>query len=252
MPRYAVNIDRLFADLPYLDRFEAAARAGFTGIELASPYDHSTKETQRELLRHDLEIATITAPPPNYSGGERGFAAVEGQEGRFQYDMRRSFRYVEVLKTSFLHVVSGNASGADAKARYIANLKWACAAAPKGLTLTIEPINSIVAPNFFLNSYELAADVIKAVGADNLGLQYDSYQAQMITGDALATYEKYSDLIKFVQIGDAPNRTEPGGGVLDFDALFKSIEASGYDGWISADYNVIKKTEDTLRWMVGT
>ena len=163
--------------------------------------------------------------------------------------MRRTFRYVDVLKPKFLHVMAGDASGEDAKKVFIENLKWACEIAPKGLTLTIEPLNQLAMPEYFLNSYDLAAEVIAKVDAPNLGLQYDSYHAQVITGDAIETFKKFRDIISHVQIGDAPHRTEPGTGEIDFKELFATLKSSGFTGWISGEYTTGPKTDDTLKWM---
>ncbi len=249
--KFAANLSLLWTELPYLDRFAAAADAGFDAVEVLFPYDVAAKETQRALLANGQRMVLMNAPPPNYTGGPRGFAAEPDQIERFRYDMKRSFRYCEALKVPFLHVMSGYAAGDAAKETFISNLKWAAAEAPKGLTLMIEPLNATAQPNYFLNSYDLAAEVLEAVDAPNVALQYDSYHAQVIHGDALHVWETYKPLVRHAQIGDAPDRTPPGTGEVDFVALFARIEASGYDGWISAEYHPGGLTEDTLAWMPG-
>ncbi len=249
MPRFAANLTYLFAELPYLDRFDAAAEAGFEAVEVLFPYDVSAQDTQRALVRNGLRMVLMNAPPPNYTGGVRGFAAMPDRVDRFRYDMRRTFRYVEALRVPLLHIMSGTASGVNAEATFVENLKWAAEAAPKGLTLTIEPLNAVAQPDYFLNDFDLARRVLDAVGAPNVALQYDSYHAQMITGDALACFEAVKDLVCHIQIGDAPHRTPPGSGEIDFPALFKAIDASGYAGWVSAEYESPKRTADSLGWM---
>lgn len=248
MLRFAANLTHLFADLPYLDRFDAAAEAGFEAVEVLFPYDAPARETQQALVRNGLGMVLINAPPPNYTGGDRGYAAMPGREDRFRYDMRRAFRYVEALDVQVLHVMSGPADGNAARAVFIDNLRQACADAPAGLMLTIEPLNPTAQPGWFLNDFDLAVDVIKAVGAPNLGLQYDSYHAQMITGDACACFEAVRPYVRHIQIGDAPDRTAPGTGEVDFEALFAAIEASEYAGWISAEYDPQGRTGDSLGW----
>lgn len=244
----AANLSHLWPDLPYLDRFEAAAAAGFTGVEVLFPYDVPAKDTKRALLRGGLEMVLINAPPPNYTGGTRGFAAVAGDEARFAYDMRRALRYAEALRVPMLHVMSGKAEGAQARAVMIANLKVACAAA-RGVTLTIEPLCPEAQPGYFLNNYALAADIIAQVGAPNLKLQFDSFHAQMIHGDAVATYKTHHDIIAHVQLGDTPARGVPGSGDVDFAALFDTLRAHDYNGWISGEYTPGGATEATLGWM---
>lgn len=249
MLKFAANLTHLWAELPYFDRFEAAAEAGFRAVEVLQPYDVPAPETRNALRRNSLQMLLINAPGPNYTGGPRGFAAALDGEKRFDYDIRRAARYAQAFDARFIHVISGAGAGEVAKTTMIANLKRACAGLPEGLTLTIEPLNTGDNPGYFLSSFDLAAEIIEAVGASNLGLQYDSYHAQVITGDAVATFHQMRPLIRHIQIGDAPGRQPPGKGDVDFDALFAAIEASGYDGWISAEYTPDGRTEDGLGWM---
>ncbi|MBY5933671.1 TIM barrel protein [Tateyamaria omphalii] len=249
MPRFAANLTYLWAELPYLDRFDAAAEAGFLAVEVQQPYDVPVPETQAALHRNGLQFILLNAPGPNYTGAARGFAAVPGLEARFDYDMRRAVRYAQALGASCIHIMSGEAKGPEARDTLFGNLKRAAETLPQGLTLTIEPLCPESQPDYFLNSFDLAAGVIEAVGAPNVGLQFDSYHAQEITGDALGTFQSMLPLIRHIQIGDAPGRTQPGSGKIDFAALFKAIDASGYDGWVSAEYRTEGRTDKVLDWM---
>ncbi|MEP1767102.1 MAG: TIM barrel protein [Sulfitobacter sp.] len=244
----AANLSHLWPELPYLDRFVAAADAGFEGVEVLFPYDVPAKDTQRALLRGGLQMVLINAPPPNYTGGLRGFAAVAGSEARFAHDIRRACRYAQELRVPMIHVMSGAASGAQAKATMITNLRHAAQTAPEGIVLTLEPLCPQAQPDYFLNDYALAADIIAAVDAPNLALQFDSFHAQMIHGDAVAVYEQYRDIIVHVQVGDTPERGAPLTGKVDFPALFEALRANGYDGWVSGEYTPVGGTETTLNW----
>jgi len=245
----AANLSHLWGELPYLDRFDAAAEAGFKAVEILFPYDVSAKETQTALGRNRLQMILLNAPPPNYTGGARGFSAQPGNELRFQSDMRRAFRYATALGVGIIHVMTGEAEGLEAHATMIANMRWAAEAAPKGITLMLEPLNPVAMPGYFLNDYDLAAEILAEIGAENVALQFDSYHAQMIHADALAVFEKFRPLIKHIQIGDTPDRGPPGSGDIDFPALFKAIKKSKYKGWISGEYNPFGPTEATLDWM---
>ncbi|KPD13324.1 hydroxypyruvate isomerase family protein [Phaeobacter sp. 11ANDIMAR09] len=249
MPRFAANISMLFAELPYLDRFAAAANAGFTAVEILSPYDFAAKETQRALLANGLELLLINAPPPNYTGGEPGYAALPGGVDRFQRDIRRVLRYGEMLNVGLIHVMAGYAKGDEARDTFITNLRWAADFAPQQ-RFTIEPLNAGDQPGYFLDDYNLAAEVLEAVNRPNVGLQYDAYHAQMIHGDAAKVWESFGKQAVHVQIGAAPSRCEPGTGPVDFDSLFRAIDDSGYEGWVSAEYTPSTLcTEDSLGWM---
>ena len=249
MLNFAANLTLLWPELPYLDRFDAAGEAGFKAVEILFPYDVSAKETQAALGRNGLQMILLNAPPPNYTGGARGFSAQPGKEARFQSDMRRAFRYATALGVSMIHVMTGEAEGPEAKATMLANMRWAAEAAPKGITLMLEPLNPVAMPGYFLNNYELAADILNELGAANVALQYDSYHAQTIHGDAVAVFEKYHALVGHIQIGDTPERGAPGTGDVDFKALFKTIKARKYGGWISGEYHPNGPTEPTLGWL---
>lgn len=249
MPRFAANLSYLWAELPYLDRFDAAGDAGFVAVEVQQPYDVPAPETLDALDRNGLQMVLLNAPGPNYTGGDRGFAAVPGGEKRFDYDMRRAMRYAQVLGASTIHVMSGPGAGNDAKATFLANLKRAAETLPHEMALTIEPLCPASQPGWFLNSFDLAAEVIEAVGAPNVGLQFDSYHAQEITGDAVAAFEAMTPLIRHIQIGDAPGRGAPGTGRVDFPALFAAIDASAYEGWVAAEYRTAGHTDATLDWL---
>lgn len=251
-PRCAANLTFLWAELPYLDRFSAAADAGFTGVEILFPYEVAVKETRRALVANGLDMVLLNAPPPNYAGGPRGFAAQPERVERFRHDMRRAFRYAEALDASFLHVMSGEAEGPEARQTFIDNLSWAAEWAPAGLTLTVEPLNRVAMPGYFMCDYGLAADVLAAVDAPNVALQYDSYHAQIIEGDATAVYERDAARVRHIQVGDTPERGAPGTGDVDFQSLFAAIERSGYDGWISGEYHTAGQTDKTLNWMTLT
>jgi 2-dehydrotetronate isomerase len=249
MPKFAANLSLLFAELPFPDRFAAAADAGFQAVEILFPYDIAAKEIHRALQISGLELVLINAPPPNYTGGTPGYGATPGGEARFRHDIHRVLRYAGVLRPGLIHIMSGHETGAAAEATLVRNLQWAADLAP-GQGFTIEPLNSRDQPGYFLNSYDLAADVLARVDRRNVALQYDSYHAQMIHGDAAAIWQKYARLAAHVQIGAAPDRSEPAPGLIDFAALFAAIDASGYAGWVSAEYSPsTKHTQDSLGWM---
>jgi 2-dehydrotetronate isomerase len=249
MPRFAANITLLFAELPYLDRFTAAAKAGFKAVEILFPYDVAAKETRRALLANGLELVLINAPPPNYTGGTPGYGAVPGGEDRFEHDIRRVLRYAGELKPGLIHIMAGYTKDPDAQATFVRNLQWAADLAPDQ-GFTIEPLNAGDQPGYFLDDYDLAADVLDAVNRPNVGLQYDSYHAQVIHGDATRIWGQFGARAVHVQLGAAPNRSEPAPGPIDFPALFQAIDASGYSGWVSAEYTPsTKRTEDSLGWM---
>ncbi|WP_341368881.1 TIM barrel protein [Yoonia sp. BS5-3] len=248
MPNYCANLTWLFTELPFLERFAAAKDAGFDAVEVLSPYDVNAQDIVNQLSRYELRMALINCPPPNYTGGEPGFAAVPGLQERFRRDFKRALRYAKTLDATHLHLMSGEAEGPEARTVLIDNLRWAAAEAP-GQSLTIEPIGPAAMPGYFLNDFDLARDVIVAVGAPNVRLQFDAYHAQSITGDALAAWKKYRDLVTHVQVAQTPHRSEPGPGEIDYPAFFAQLDADGYQGWVSGEYTPASDTGAGLDWL---
>ncbi|MBW4706880.1 TIM barrel protein [Roseobacter sp. YSTF-M11] len=249
MFKIAANLSHLWPELPYLDRFGAAADAGFDGVEVLFPYDMPAKDTQRALMRCGLPMVLINAPPPNYTGGPRGFAAVPGSQARFRFDLRRAVRYCDALRVPTLHIMAGVAHGPDARATLLENLAVAADTVPDTMTLTLEPLNGTDMPGYFLDSFDLAVEILEELQAPNVGLQFDTYHAQMIHGDCLAVFEAHRKWVRHIQIGDAPGRSPPFSGQVDFDRFFAAVGASGYAGWISAEYTPTMPTEDSLGWL---
>jgi hydroxypyruvate isomerase len=248
MPRFAANLSWLFTELPLPERFRTAKAAGFEGAEILFPYDEPAAHLAECARLENLPIVLINAPPPNWTGGERGYAAIPGGEARFEKDFERALRFAEVLKAQHLHLMAGSAEGAEAKAAFLRNLRWAAARAPKQ-SLTIEPINRTDMPGYFLSDFREAMEIVAAVGAPNLGLQFDAYHAWMIHNDPMAMWELCAPSVRHIQIAGAPGRREPSDSEIDYPAFFRAVGASGYQGWISAEYRPRGRTEDGLSWL---
>jgi hydroxypyruvate isomerase len=249
VPKFAANLTMLFTELPFMERFAAAKAAGFDAVEVLFPYDCSASDMRYQLVMNDLTLVLINTPPPNFTGGPRGFAAVPGLGERFRRDFDRVLRYAEVLKPRGVHIMAGPAEGADARTTFIENLTWAATRAP-ALRLTIEPINRIDMPGYFLDDFDLAAEVLDAVGAPNLHLQIDMYHAHRITGDALGVWARHGHRAAHIQIGGLPDRHEPlASPHLDYPSFFKRLDAEGYRGFVSGEYTPARTTEAGLGWM---
>lgn len=248
MPKYCANLTWLFTELPFLERFEAAKAAGFDAVEVLSPYDVNAQAIVSELAKHELKMVLINCPPPNYTGGDQGFAAVPGLEGRFRTDFKRALRYAETLGAQHLHIMSGVAAGDAARATFIENLRWAAAQAPRQ-SLTIEPINNETLPGYFLNDFDLGREIVTLIDAPNLRLQFDAFHAAKITGDVLGTWAAMRDITAHVQVAQMPDRGEPDEGQIDYPAFFAQLDAEGYAGWVSGEYKPRGETEDGLSWI---
>ena len=248
MAKFAANLTYLFTELPMPQRFAAARRAGFDGIEILFPYDLAAKELARAALSTGMEFVLMNTPPPNWAGGPRGFAAEPGNEARFRSDFDRALRYGQALRVRHLHVMAGKAQGNAARRTLIENLRWAAQRAPH-LSLTIEPVNTQDMPGYFLCNFDMTADIVSEVCASNLGLQFDAYQAQMIHGDVIDTWERHARNVHHIQIAGCPGRHEPRAGEINYAGFFRAVDAAGFRGWVGAEYTPRTSTEAGLRWL---
>ena len=248
MPRFAANLSMLFRELPLPERFAAAASAGFEAVEILFPYDDPTPALRRGLIASGLPLVLINTPPPNWTGGARGFAAIPGAQDRFRHDFKRVLRYAEQLRPRHIHIMAGAASGDDARSTFIENLSWAAQTAPNQ-SLTIEPINTTDMPGYFLDDFDLAADILDQVGAPNLHLQFDAYHAHRMTGDVMATWKRHASQVVHIQVAGAEGRHEPVKGAIDYPAFFALLDETGYCGFVSGEYDPKTITTEGLGWI---
>jgi hydroxypyruvate isomerase len=252
MPRFAANLSFLFQELPFLDRFAAAASAGFRAVEFMFPYDHPPAIVAERLHAAGLENILFNLYPGDWSAGERGLACLPGREEEFRKSVATALSYASVLKTPRLHAMAGiipaAASRADCQLTYIANLRSAAEQlAAAGITLLIEPINTRDMPGYFLNTQSQAAEVCAAV--PNLKIQMDCYHMQVAEGDIATKLRRYAALCGHVQIAGVPERHEPNTGEIHYPYLFQLLDDLGYEGWIGCEYRPAGKTLDGLGWL---
>ena len=253
MPRFAANLSMMFNEVGFLDRFEAAARAGFTAVEFLFPYDHQAAELKARLSANGLSQVLFNMPPGDWARGERGLASLPGRQGEFRDGVRRALEYAAALDCGMVHCMAGipgvDVPFATAAAVYAVNLAWAAEQAQAaGVKLVIEPINHRDMPGFHLNTMAQGAAVVAAIGADRLGLQFDIYHCQVTEGDITRRIEAHLPIIAHVQLADVPARNEPGTGEIGWDHVFRRIDALGYAGWIGCEYRPAGDTVAGLAW----
>lgn len=244
----------MFTEVPFPQRFAAAARAGFRAVEFQFGYDHSPQDIKRWLDEQQLECVLFNAPPGDFVAGERGLASIPGREAEFRDTVHRAIDYAVVLGTPRLHVLAGIlAAGADRNLHlnvYLRNLETAAKMlAERGLTLLIEPINQRDIPGFVLNSQHEAHSIREQLGQPNLKVLMDFYHAQIVDGDLAMTFRKYQEGIGHVQVASVPGRHEPDIGEIRFEYLFQLLDELNYDGWIGCEYRPKGRTEDGLSWL---
>lgn len=256
MIRLAANLSMLFAEHDFLDRFQAAAAAGFRGVEYLFPYDHEPRVLATALREAGVEQVLFNLPPGDWEAGERGLASLPGREAEFRDSVVEALRYAEVLGCPRVHAMAGllpvNADAetlAAHRATYVANLRFAAAEATKvGCQVLIEPINTRDMPGFFLSRQARAMEVLEAIQADNLKLQFDLYHCQVMEGDLIRHLERQFTAIAHIQIAGVPERHEPDIGEVHYPAIFERLKRLGYTGWIGCEYRPTAGTRAGLGW----
>jgi 2-dehydrotetronate isomerase len=249
VPRFAANLAYLFTERPLLERFGAAAAAGFRAVELQFPYDHAPSAVKAELARHGLTMLGVNTALGR--SGE-GVAAVPGHEQEFATLFKQALDYVVAIGGCQIHCLAGKVPPEQrpaAETTFIRNLARAAdAARERGITLLVEPINPRDRPDYFLTRAEQAADIIAKVERPNVRIQFDFYHAQIVGGDLITRFEKHLRLVGHVQIAAVPSRHEPDEGEVNYPAIFAALNRLGYGGWIGCEYRPRGKTEDGLGW----
>ena len=253
MSKLAANLTMLFNEVPFLDRFEAAAAAGFRAVEFLFPYAYEVKELASRLQANGLELVLHNLPAGNWEAGERGIACHPQRVDEFRQGVQQAIIYAKALGVKQLNCLVGivppDVSLEAAERTVLANLKFAADALKKeGIRLLIEPINTFDIPGFFLSRTSQAARIIEATGSDNLFIQYDIYHMQRMEGELSATIKANLPLIRHVQLADNPGRNEPGTGEINYRFLFAQLDAFGYDGWIGCEYKPRGTTLAGLGW----
>jgi hydroxypyruvate isomerase len=250
MLRLAANISFLFKELPFLERFAAAAESGFKLVECHWPYDNSVEALRHRLERSGLSLVMVNTAPGNLEAGDFGLGAVPGREADFQAALDQALLYVSALGATRIHCMAGKVPvTATAHRTFVDNLqRGADKAADKGVTLVIEPINTRSAPGYFLTNSQQAADIIGEVGRPNVKLLFDVFHLQIMEGDITTRLERLKPLIGHVQIAAVPSRAEPDEGEINYRAVFDTLARIGYDGVVGCEYLPRAGTREGLVW----
>ncbi|MGF0239032.1 hydroxypyruvate isomerase [Rhodococcus sp. IEGM1300] len=254
MTRLCANLSMLFTEQPFLQRFAAAANAGFTGVEYLFPYDFSSADIKAQLETHGLTQVLFNLPAGDWEKGERGIACHADRVEEFKAGVDLAIEYAKVLGNTQVNCLAGKApegvEAAHVRQTFIDNLKYASAKLEAaGIRLVMEMINTRDIPGFYLNTTAQALEIRQQVGSANLFLQYDIYHMQIMEGDLARTLEAQLAVINHVQLADNPGRHEPGTGEINYRFLFEHLNRIGYNGWIGCEYKPLTTTEAGLGWL---
>jgi hydroxypyruvate isomerase len=241
----------MFSEVPFLERFPAAADAGFNAVECIFFYDHAADVIAERLNTTGLSMVLMNSPHGDWDGGERGLAALAGREADFRASIEKVFPLAEATGCRRYHVMPGLCEPDEAALeRYKSNVRWAGERfAEYGLEILLEPINRRDIPGFMLHDYDLAVTVINDIGLPNVKLQFDIYHRQILHGDIIRGLEALMPHIGHIQIADVPDRHEPGTGEINYTQIFEALDSLSYDGWVGCEYRPKEATVDGLGWM---
>lgn len=251
MPRFAANLTMMFNEWEFLDRFAAAADAGFDAVEFLFPYDVSPEDIAARVRSRKLTVALFNLPPGDFAKGERGVAVFPERREEFRAGLDRALAYARALGVKRTHLMAGLASP-DSPAAASAYRDGIREAAEKfgteGIDIVLEPLNGRDVPGYFLNDFGSAETIIRELSLPNVKLQFDIYHCQILHGDVAMRLRAQAPLIGHVQIASVPDRNEPDLGELNYPFLFAELDRLGYAGFVGCEYRPKGKTVDGLGW----
>jgi hydroxypyruvate isomerase len=254
MPKFAANLTSLFTELPFLERFAAANRNGFAAVEFLFPYAVSKYELSEVLQENDLQQVMFNLPSGAWESGERGIVCDPGRVSEFRDGVEQAVDYAIALRCKQLNCLPGimprDNCPLAVRDTLVSNLRYAASRLEReDIRLLIEPINVYDYPGFFLNRSSHALAMIDELDHDNISLLYDVYHMQLMEGNLASTISENIARIGHVQVADVPGRHEPGTGEINFDFLFRHLDAIGYNGWIGCQYKPLFSTEESFGWL---
>ena len=233
-----------------IKRFNLAKLDGFSAVEIAFPYDYSIEDLVSAKKQSSLKVVLINSGDSKSLGN----AANSSNQIKFLNELEKAIKFAKALECTNIHLMAGKVTNKenmkDAKATFISNLKMASEKLKKeGLIGLIEPINKFDVPDYFLNDFYQAIDILKQVNEPNIKLQFDFYHQQYMSGGLINKFKSEQDKIGHLQISQLPNRSEPSAsGEINYKYIFDILESSSYSGWIGLEYKPSKNTTDSLNW----
>jgi hydroxypyruvate isomerase len=251
MPKFAANLTMMFTEWAFLDRFDAAAEAGFAAVEFLFPYEHPPEAVAEGLERNKLTQALFNMPPGDWAKGERGFAALPDRYEDVKASVATALIYAEATGVKRLHMMAGIGDANDPAAweSYRRAVRYGAEAlAARGLDLLLEPINPRGVPGYFLNDFNRTEIFIRELALPNVKLQFDIFHRQILHGDVTVALRQMLPITGHIQIASIPSRNEPDGEELNYAYLFAQLDRLGYEGYVGCEYNPRAATLDGLEW----
>jgi hydroxypyruvate isomerase len=256
MPKIAANLTMLFTEVPFLERFEAAAKAGFKYVEFLFPYDYPAEQIRDLLVKNGLQVVLFNLPAGNWAAGERGLGAnpLPDRIEEFRAGVAKAVTYAKVLGVPRMNILAGKVIPGVARQEQwqamVANVQYAADALYcAGLKLVVEAINHYDIPGFFINKTPEVLALINEAGRENVYYQYDLYHAQREEGNLTPTLREHFARIDHIQLADNPGRHQPGTGEINYPFLFAELDKLGYQGFVGLEYIPAPNTLASFGWI---
>jgi 2-dehydrotetronate isomerase len=251
MPVFAANLSMMFNEWSFLDRFDAAADAGFSAVEYLFPYQEKPEAIAERLRRNGLTQALFNLPPGDWEAGERGIAALPSRFDDVVDSITKGLEYAEATDAKRLHLMAGLAhpNNIDAQKAYRRSVEYTAEKfSAHEIALLLEPLNPRNMPGYFLDNFDAAAQFVGEIGLGNVKLQFDIYHCQIIHGDVTTRLRQLLPITGHIQIASVPSRHEPDDEELNYPFLFEEMDRLGYQGFVGCEYIPRAHTLDGLGW----
>ena len=256
MSVFSANLNFLFNEVPFMERFSTAAQAGFKNVEFMFPYDYDQNEIKKQLEQNNLKLILFNLPAGNWNEGDRGIATDPARKDEFKDGVAKAIEAAKLFGVNKVNCLVGKVAGDydyqdnEIMGNLLDNISFAADEFQKvGLDLLIEPINHFDMPGFYLNTTDQVIEIINQLNKPNIYLQYDIYHAEREGEDHHQLIEKYISNIGHVQVADNPGRNQPGTGVVKIKDLFEKLWALGYKDYIGLEYKPTGDTVQSLSWV---
>lgn len=253
MPKFAANLSTLFNEVPFMERFDAAAQAGFRGVEFLFPYEYDAAQLKQALSRNQLELVLFNTAPGNTAAGEWGVSAIPGREEDARRDIDNALEYALALDCRQVHIMAAVVpEGADRQAycrTFIDNVRYAADKfAPHGVRILLEALNPQTKPGYLYSSQYQVLEMVTRIDRPGVYSQLDLFHAQRVDGNLSHLITAFAGQYQHIQIASAPDRHEPDEGEINYPWLFDLLDSSGYQGWIGCEYFPRTTTLEGLGW----
>lgn len=254
MPKFSVNLTMMFQEVPFMERFAAANKAGFKAVEFMSPYEYEVADLQKVLSDNGQKLVLFNLPAGNWTAGDRGIAVDPARKPEFQAGVHKAAEYAKALKVPQINCLAGkkltDVPAAEQRQTLVDNLRFAAETlSTAGVKLLVEPLNSRDMPGFTLNTTSQVLELLEEVGHANAFLQYDVYHAQRMEGELSGILRSSLSKIAHIQIADNPGRHQPGTGEINYRWLLADFDAAGYIGYVGLEYLPIADSSSSFRWI---